>query len=239
MKQDVFRIGQLAKRTGVSVRTLHYYDAIGLLRPSHRSEAAHRLYDREDIARLQQILSLRQLGLSLEEIRELLTAKRLTPLGVIEMHLGRVREQIELQRQLAKRLEDIAELLRAAGTPSADDLIRTIEGMTMFEKYFSEEQREALKKRRETLGDEHIRQVEEEWPRLIASVREEMAKGSDPQSPRVRELAKRWRELLDEFSGGDRAIEQSAGAMYRENPQMAQQFGMDGDLWKYIAQAMK
>jgi DNA-binding transcriptional MerR regulator len=239
MKHDVFRIGELAKRTGVSVRTLHHYDAIGLLRPSRRSESGHRLYDREDVARLQQIRSLRQLGLSLEEIRELLDARRLTPLGVIEMHLGRVREEIELQRQLAARLEQIAERLRAAETPSAEELMKTIEGMTMFEKYFSEEQRETLRKRRQTLGEEHIREVEQEWPRLIAAVREEMASGTDPQSPRVRELAKRWQELIAEFSGGDGAMEQSVATMYRENPQTQQQFGFDPELFAYIGKAMK
>jgi DNA-binding transcriptional MerR regulator len=239
MKHEVFRIGELAKRTGVSVRTLHHYDAIGLLRPSQRSEAGHRLYDREDIARLQQIRSLRQLGLSLEEIRDLLDARRLTPLGVIEMHLSRVREEIELQRQLAARLEQIAERLRAAETPSAEELMKTIEGMTMFEKYFSEEQREALRKRREEFGEVHVHEVEQEWPRLIAAVREEMAKGTDPQSPRVRELAKRWQELIAEFSGGDRAVEQSVATMYRENPQTQQQFGLDPELFAYIGKAMK
>lgn len=239
MKHDVFRIGELAKRTGVSVRTLHHYDAIGLLRPSHRSESGHRLYDRNDVARLQQIRSLRALGLSLEEIRELLNTSRLTPLGVIEMHLGRVREEIELQRQLASRLEAIAERLRQAETPSAEELLKTIEVMTMFEKYFTDEQRETLRQRRESLGEEHIREVEQEWPRLIAAVREEMEKGTDPQSPRVRELAKRWQELVAEFSGGDRGIEQSVATMYRENTQTTQQFGLDPSIFAYIGKAMK
>jgi len=91
MKNEVFQVGELAKRTGVSVRALHHYDAIGLLAPSRRSESRYRLYDREDVVRLQEIKSLRQLGFSLEEIRDLLAARRLTPLGVVEMHLRRVR----------------------------------------------------------------------------------------------------------------------------------------------------
>ncbi|HKO00391.1 MAG TPA: MerR family transcriptional regulator, partial [Thermoanaerobaculia bacterium] len=72
MTHDLFKVGELAKRTGMSVRTLHHYDAIGLLQPSRRSESGHRLYDRDDVARLQQIKSLRQLGFALDEIRELL-----------------------------------------------------------------------------------------------------------------------------------------------------------------------
>ncbi|MEA2488332.1 MAG: hypothetical protein QOH21_124, partial [Acidobacteriota bacterium] len=57
-----WKIGELAKRTGVSVRTLHHYDEIGLLTPSHRTESGHRLYGREEVIRLQQIVSLRQVG---------------------------------------------------------------------------------------------------------------------------------------------------------------------------------
>ena len=162
MKNEVFRVGELAKRTGVSVRTLHHYDAIGLLAPSYRSESRYRLYDREDVVRLQEIKSLRQLGFSLEEIRDLLEARRLTPLGVVEMHLQHVREQMELQRQLLGRLESIAEQLRAAETPTADEMMRTIEAMTMFEKYFTEEQRQTLKERGDKLGPEAIKGVEEE-----------------------------------------------------------------------------
>lgn len=240
MKNDeVFRVGELAKRTGVSVRALHHYDEIGLLAPSGRSESRYRLYAREDVVRLQQIKSLRQLGFSLEEIRELLAARRLTPLGVVEMHLQRVKEQMELQRQLLGRLESIAEQLRVAETPTADEMMKTIEVMTMFEKYFSEEQRQALKERGDKLGPDAIKAVEEEWPRLIAAVRDEMKKGTDPHSPRVRELAKRWRELLNAFSGGDAKMEASAAKMYREEPGTAQQYGLDQEIFKYIGEAMK
>ena len=239
MKSEVFRVGELAKRTGVSVRALHHYDAIGLLTPSHRSESHYRLYDREDVVRLQEIKSLRQLGFSLEEIRDLLAVRRLTPLGVVEMHLQRVREQMELQRQLLGRLESIAGQLRAAQTPTADEMMRTIEAMTMFEKYFTEEQRQTLKERGDKLGPEAIKAVEEEWPRLIAAVREEMNKGTDPRSERVRELAKRWRELLNAFSGGNRQMEASAAKMYREEPQTAQQYGLDQEIFRYIGEAMK
>ncbi|MGB3312123.1 MAG: MerR family transcriptional regulator [Nodosilinea sp.] len=66
---NLLKIGELAKQTGLSIRTLHCYDEIGLLVPTHRTEADHRLYSDQDIIRLQQILSLRQLGFSLSEIQ--------------------------------------------------------------------------------------------------------------------------------------------------------------------------
>src|SRR6201988_5498959 len=65
---EALKVGELAKRTGLTVRTLHHYDEIGLLKPSLHTEAGHRLYTAADVARLQQVLSLRQLGFSLEQV---------------------------------------------------------------------------------------------------------------------------------------------------------------------------
>jgi MerR family transcriptional regulator, thiopeptide resistance regulator len=84
-----WKVGELARRTGITVRTLHHYDEIGLLTPSEHSSAGYRLYGEREVVRLQQILSLRQLGLSLEEIRACLARPEFTPLHVVELHLAR------------------------------------------------------------------------------------------------------------------------------------------------------
>src|SRR5437016_6712558 len=100
MGVEALKVGELAKRTGLTIRTLHHYDEIGLLKPSLRTEADHRLYTASDVARLQQVVSLRQLGFSLEEIRDCLDRADFSPLEVIRRHAARVREQIEVQRKL-------------------------------------------------------------------------------------------------------------------------------------------
>jgi DNA-binding transcriptional MerR regulator len=69
----LLKIGELAKRTGLTVRALHHYDAIGLLSPSARSDAGYRLYNEADIARLHRILALRRFGLALADIGTTLT----------------------------------------------------------------------------------------------------------------------------------------------------------------------
>src|SRR6516225_9359805 len=107
MRFEALQVGELARRTGLTVRTLHHYDEIGLLRPSLHTEAGYRLYTRGDVARLQQVLSLRQLGFALEEIRDCLDRPGFAPLEVIRLHVTRLREQIELQRKLCERLETL------------------------------------------------------------------------------------------------------------------------------------
>jgi DNA-binding transcriptional MerR regulator len=212
-------VGELARATGLTVRTLHHYDRIGLLRPSARSSAGYRLYGERDLARLQQIRSLRQLGFTLEQIRELLDRggdDAASHLHVIELHLARLREQIRAQQLLRDRLERIAERLRAAEKVPAEEFIQSIVEMTMFERYFTPEQTDRIAKRREMLGDERIREVEAEWPRLMEEVRAEMEKGTDPSDPRVQALARRWRALLEEFTGGDPGIAASLNRMYEQ-----------------------
>jgi DNA-binding transcriptional MerR regulator len=224
MRPPPWKVGELARRTGLSVRTLHWYDEIGLLHPSYHTEAGHRLYTTNDVARLQQIKSLRQLGFALEEVRACLERADFSPLVLIERHLARLREQMELQRRLCGRLESIASHLRSAEEVSVEEFIQTIEGMNMLDKYYTPEQLEQIKERGRQAGEERIREVEAEWPKLMAEVQAEMAKGSDPASEPVQALARRWMGLVHEFTGGDPGIADSLRKMYEQEDNIA---GMD------------
>lgn len=216
MKSPGLRVGELARRTGLTVRSLHHYDAIGLLRPSLRTESGHRLYTGRDVARLQQVLSLRQLGLSLEEIRDCLDGHAVAPLDVIRLHIERLREQIERQQRLCARLETLEAHVRAAEEVSADQLFRAIEEMVMIEQYYTTEQWDALKKRRMELGETRIEGSHGDWAALIAEVRAEQERGTDPTDPKVQALAARWMSLVREFTGGDPGIEASARRLWND-----------------------
>lgn len=231
------QIGQLARHSGLTVRTLHHYDEIGLLSPSHRSEAGYRLYGPDDAAKLTQILLLRRLSLSLAEIREILARPESSLQQTIGQQISHLREKIDFQTQLVERLEAIYQRLDRAERVSVDQLTRLMEMMTMFDKYYTPEQLEYLKKRGEELGEEKIRQAETEWPQLIARMQEEMAKGTDPSSDTVQALARRWQELVQEFTGGDAGIESSLRNMYGQEPRLRQRTGMDPTLMEFVARA--
>jgi DNA-binding transcriptional MerR regulator len=194
-------VGQLAKRTGVSVRALHHYEAVGLLTPARRTAAGYRLYGDADVLRLQQIRSLRQLGFGLEQIGELLNRRGLSPLQVIEAHLAALRRQIAAQRHLALRLDRIATTLRSAAEVSVDDVLATIQEMTTMDTYYTPEQLAELQERGRQLGEEGLRRAEADWQQLIDEVRAEMAQDTDPQSERVRALAGLGRSVHGRQSG--------------------------------------
>ena len=242
MPFEALKVGELSRRTGLTVRTLHHYDAIGLLRPSLHTEAGHRLYTAGDVARLQQIVSLRQLGFALEEVRDCLDRADFSPRQVLRLHVGRLRHQIELQQRLCGRLDALADRLDSAGEVSAEEFLQAVEEMTMLEKHFTPEQLELIKTRREELGEEYLRQKQEEWAELIALVRAEMDKGTDPADAKVQALAQRWRTLLHFTTGGDPGMEQAIKRHWEEQGDaLAAKYGSQYDsrpVWGYITQAL-
>lgn len=110
-------VGILTKRAGISVRTLHYYDEIGLLSPSERSASGRRRYSTADVARLQQILSLRQLGFPLDDIGRLLGSAEFTLARVLELHAARLRDALVQQQELLRRLEQVMAAIGGGGLP--------------------------------------------------------------------------------------------------------------------------
>jgi DNA-binding transcriptional MerR regulator len=238
MRPVAMKVGALAKQTGISVRTLHYYDEIKLLSPSRRTESGHRLYTADDIARLQQIRSLQHLGLSLDDVRACLARGDVSARQVIERHLSRVREHMALLDELRERLEGIDRFLATTGDGSVEAFLQVLEVMSKMEKHYTPEQMEWFKARREQVGEERIRQVEAEWPVLIAQVRAEMEAGADPASPRVQQLARRWMALVDEFTGGNQEIGQAVQRMYEQEPEMRERTGIDMAMFDYVNRAM-
>ena len=216
MAVRAWKVGELARRAGVTVRLLHHYDEIGLLKPSYHTGSGHRLYTADDVARLHRVLSLRQLGFALEEIRDCLDRPGFSPAEVIAMHVARLRDRIARERRLCERLEALAGRLRGAEEVSADEFLSMIQEMTMIENYYTPEQLEQLKRRGEQLGEERIRQSHEDWADLIAEVRAAKDRGADPMSPEVLDLARRWTGLVREFTGGDPGIQQSLGRLWKE-----------------------
>jgi len=239
MKWEALKVGELAKRTGLTVRTLHHYDEIGLLKPSLRTEAGYRLYTAGDVARLQQVLSLRQLGFALEEARECLDRPDFSPLELIRLHVARLRKQVEMQQKLCDRFEAIAAHLQAAEEVSAVELLQTIAAMNMIEKYFTTEQLAQLELRRNKLGQQRLKQAPQLWADLLTAVKAEMDAGTDPAEAKVQELAQRWQALLGEFTGGDPRVLNSLRNLYANEEQV---MGMDVSamrpLMEYIEKAL-
>ncbi len=127
---------------------------------------------------------------------------------MIERHLHGLDDELDLAQQLKRRLETIARSLRSMETPSTEDLLRSLELMSEFEKYYTPEQLKQLAERKELVGEERIRQVTQEWQDLFAEFRAAMARGDDPSAgarvgmePKLGEYMSRARTALDASPG--------------------------------------
>ena len=240
MQQRMMKVGTLAKKTGLTIRTLHYYEEIGLLSPSHRTASGQRLYGAEDVARLQQIVSLRQLGFALEDVRACLDQPDFSLQRTVELRLVRLREEMALQERLHLRLEALADHLRAGHDVSVEDLIQLIEVMTMLESYYTPEQLEALKERRDQVGEARIQEVQQLWKELFAEFEEARQAGLTPEAPEVQALAQRAEALIGEFTGGDAGIRTSLNeAVKNETETMYEAWGIKPKQGAYYGKAMQ
>jgi DNA-binding transcriptional MerR regulator len=124
-----WKVGALAKATGLTVRTLHHYDKIGLLQPSARLAGGHRLYDAEDVARLYRIIRLRQLGFPLSQVAEVLAEPEWQLAPAIERHLAEAKLRAAMASRLCMRLAAMTAELAQHEHPSPEELYSTIEEM--------------------------------------------------------------------------------------------------------------
>jgi DNA-binding transcriptional MerR regulator len=126
---QTWRVGDLAKATGLTVRTLHHYDRIGLLLASRRDSLGHRRYTGDDVRRLHRVTALRGFGFSLAEIGQLLDGSGSDVRGLVRQQLDQAEDRIVRAQRLRMVLISVLRALDDASEPSAHTLIELIEVM--------------------------------------------------------------------------------------------------------------
>lgn len=226
----LLKVGELARHTGLTVRTLHHYDAIGLLAPSARSEAGYRLYDAADIARLHAIQALRLLGLPLAEIGAVLDAEGGSMPAIIARQIESLDQQIAQATALRERLGLLEQRLAEGAQPDMKDWLATLEQMTTYGRYFSPAEIKSLMA--------NWKQVADRWPPLVAEVAALMARGVPADSLEVQPLAARWMTLMGQWMDGNYDLVTRWGEMYRREPVARRDDGPSAELVDYIGEAI-
>lgn len=226
----LLKVGELAKHSGLTVRALHHYDAIGLLKPSHRSDSGYRLYSRDDVARLHGIQTLRHMGLALDEIGCMLSGRGGQPVQVIERQLHTLDQEIAKATELRSRLTLMREHLQKGDEPDMRDWLATLSLMTTYTRYFSAAELRLIFR--------NYKPLEGDWLPLIADVRAAMSHGLPPDSPEVQPLASRWMSLMHQWMEGDFDLMERWGHMYRQEPSaQGRNKAPEGDMIEFISQA--
>lgn len=226
----VYNVSMLAKLAGVSVRTLHHYDDIGLLKPSFRSSSGYRKYQRDDLLRLQQILFYRELDFSLAEIRDILDDPDYDEVQALVNHRKSIEQRVERLSNLLKTLDKTLLHYKEESMALTDEEL--YEG-------FSREKIERCKK-----------EVEEKYdPKLVSTSRERVGKMSrnewnrtkdegeaiagdmagvmnnaSPESAEAQAIVKRHHDWIENFYPADRDTYKGLGMTYAQNPEFREYY---------------
>jgi len=226
---ELLKVGDLARRAGLTVRALHHFDQIGLLRPSARSDSGYRLYNRDDIARLHAVQSLRALGVPLKQIGGLLKGDGSDLPDIVARQMRALDNEIAQAMALRQRLQLLAAMLSSGRQPEVDDWLGVIGLMNTYAQYFD--------------GDEIRRivdnwpRVSQAWPKVVAQLQAAQQQGLPPSDPQVQALAQQWMGLMHHWMDGDFDLMTRWGAVYVADPQARGAAGPKQDLVRYVQQA--
>lgn len=203
----MYTIGQLSKKTGVTVRTLDYYNEIDLLHPSSATDGGHRLYDEDGVMRLEQILALKYMGFSLQKIKKILNESEVTWQTAIE-------KQLEMVRQEKRRLEALEQSLYGVSAsiqvedeinwPIIFDIIQLFQKdpearVHPYKKYFDGKEFNTIMQLNEQMAEKDS----QEWLAIIQDIRANL--NADPASETAQHLADRWLKHVKKMFGTDEA----------------------------------
>lgn len=227
----LFKVGELAKRAGITVRTLHHYEAMGLLLPSARTAAGYRLYNRQDITRLHHIQALSRMGMSLSEVRDCLERQALSLNEVLDSQISMLDGQLAEIAELRLRLVTLRETLRSGAEPDLKEWLTTLELMTMYDRYFSKEELKRL-----PFAQPDNRR-DEAWKQLVEEVAALHEQGVSPDDVRAQQLATQWMEMLERDTAGEADFLVRLNTMHQAEPEMARQTGISPEMIDYVTRA--
>jgi DNA-binding transcriptional MerR regulator len=240
----MYTVKQLSQLAGVTPRTLHHYDAIGLLKPTRVGENGYRYYGEESLLRLQQILLYRELDLPLEDIRRIMGRRDFDVLGALQSHKDALQDQMARLNRLLATVEDTIQHLKGEKPMSEKGLFAG----------FSEEEQEKLAKEAGQMYDpETVRASNRKWKAYSTAKKESilkegrdiyvdmiaaMPKGAD--SPAVQAVVERWRKHMDYFWTPN--LDQLVGLAenYNNDPRFKANFDkMNPKLAEFMREAVK
>lgn len=212
----LLKIGQLAKQTCLSVRTLHHYDEIGLLVPSVRSDAGHRLYNLADVQRLHAIQALKQIGLSLSQIAESLSDETLSLEQIINQQIGQLEREIAQAQTLKNNLHQLRDFSAGRVNVDSDIWIHSLALMNISMAHLSADDMESLSQYAKLAKDE----LENDLPELVTKIQQLLQNGIAPESTEAKQFIVQWTELMERLTGRNASLMLKMHAMTQDEIQL-------------------
>jgi DNA-binding transcriptional MerR regulator len=238
----MFTVKQLSNLAGVSVRTLHYYHEIGLLKPTRVGQNGYRYYSDEALFRLQQILFYRELDLDLQLIQQILDEPNFDPVTALQAHRQAMEEKIDRLKALIKTIDTT--ILHLIGEVSMNQK-KIFEGFDLEKQKQYEEEAVNLWgenaaqsiKLWNSYSEEKKNQIKQESGEIYAEIVENMPRGAE--SPEIQALLARWHQHMRYFYEPSLEVLGGLGEMYHDHPDFNATFtAMHPDLPAFLKKAI-
>ena len=240
-----YTVKDISDLAGVSARTLHYYDEIGLLHPAEVGENGYRYYDDDNLLRLQQILLFREMDLSLKQIRRIIDAPEFDVLTALETHREALQGRIRRLNALIDTVDST--IMHLVGEVNMSK-------KKLFAGFSAEEEKRYEQEAREAYGDEEVDASYKLWNSYSAqkqqAIKEEgsviytdmaglIDAKADPSSPEVQAVVARWHQHMRYFYEPSVERLRGLGQLYVESPDFARNFReVHPELPEYMQQAI-
>ncbi|TFJ92003.1 MerR family transcriptional regulator [Lentibacillus salicampi] len=236
----MYTIGQLSKKTGVTVRTLDYYDEIGLIKPSSKTEGGHRLYMDNDVMTLERVLALKYMGFSLEKMKDVLNESTSTWQQSIQHQLEMVQREQDRLKTLEQALTGISYAIEFEGEINWSMIFGTI-------RLFQQAPEDALQQYKGYLSDEEMRKIMDinagmseddiaEWTGIIHDIKNNLE--IDPGSEKAQQLAERWMNQADNMFEQDEELLSDMWEALQNLKEGIAFYPMDQDVINFIERAL-
>lgn len=238
------KVKEVSRLAGISVRTLHHYDEIGLLRPNMVTEAGYRIYSDADLERLQQVLFFRELGFSLKEIARMLDSPAFDRVEALELQRRMLEEKMEHTRRMIANIE--CSIQDAKGEINMTNEQR-FEGIDFTDNPYEQEARErwgdaAIDESKRKLAErtnspERHAEFQQEWDTRMSALAE--FRHEDPASPRAQEAIGKWYAFLGNFGTYSYEAFAGLGQMYVQDERFTKNIDRYGEgLAAFLSEAM-
>lgn len=236
----MYPIGKLAKLNNVTVRTLRYYDEVGLLKPSKVSETGHRYYDSQAALRLRNIILLKEIGLELETIHEILANQIKSTKELLQMRLQIIKLEKEQLDETEEKIHNILRLMDVKDTNDWQPIFNTFLKPKKNEKvlkeirrnYFTIEEMEIIEDLPKMGSDDTLAL---KWVELIKDIRTHLHE--DPTSAEAQKLAYRWLKLVEVMFKGNWELAQKTWKINWKKEEELGFYHFDSDIIQFMGEA--
>ncbi|MCR4181232.1 MerR family transcriptional regulator [Providencia vermicola] len=225
----LFQVGEIAQKIGLTIRTLHHYEEIGLLVPTARTDAGYRLYNVQCLERLTQIQMLRQVGVKLKDIGEILDGQSGDMAQMLQERICSLSEQIKQAEKLRYRLEQLQLQMRTGNVLTQADWFSILEMMSMYDKYFTPKELEQMP----LYTDQTLKN--QAWQQRVATVKSLMQEGVAVDSEQVRQISAEWMAALERDTGGNPEFFARLNKIHLSDNEFAASSGITEEMIDYVA----